>query len=198
MTPMTQSVAKAQCAAHRLSRSWSALSMTLACAGVLSLMNPFAPAQAKETALNPSSATTQGVSAAEMAQVIPTDPALRRGKLKNGLEYYILRHTQPAGVVELRLAIRAGSINENENERGVAHFLEHMVFNGTTRYPGNQMVDALEKMGVQFGADLNAYTGFDETIYILPIPLNNPNNLATGLDIMEELAFNATFDPAEV
>ena len=198
MTPMTQSVAKAQCAAHRLSRSWSALSMTLACAGVLSLMNPFAPAWAKESPLNPSSATTQGVSAAEMAQVIPTDPALRRGKLKNGLEYYILRHTQPAGVVELRLAIRAGSINENENERGVAHFLEHMVFNGTTRYPGNQMVDALEKMGVQFGADLNAYTGFDETIYILPIPLNNPNNLATGLDIMEELAFNATFDPAEV
>ena len=161
-------------------------------------MNPMATAQAKEASLASSNATTQGISAAEMAQVIPTDPALLRGKLKNGLEYYILRHTQPAGVVELRLAIRAGSINENENERGVAHFLEHMVFNGTTGYPGNQMVDALEKMGVQFGADLNAYTGFDETIYILPIPLNNPNNLATGLDMMEELAFNATFDPAEV
>ena len=99
MTPMTQSVAKAQCAAHRLSRSWSALSMTLACAGVLSLMNPFAPAWAKESPLNPSSPTTQGISAAEMAQVIPTDPALLRGKLKNGLEYYILRHNQPAGVV---------------------------------------------------------------------------------------------------
>ena len=198
VTPMTQSVGKAPRAAHRLFRSWSALSLILTCAGVLSLMNPFAPAWAKESPLNPSSPTTQGISAAEMAQVIPTDPALLRGKLKNGLEYYILRHTQPAGVVELRLAIRAGSINENENERGVAHFLEHMVFNGTTRYPGNQMVDALEKMGVQFGADLNAYTGFDETIYILPIPLNNPNNLATGLDIMEELAFNATFDPAEV
>lgn len=175
--------------------------MILACAGafsLISLMNPMATAQAKEASLASSNATTQGISAAEMAQVIPTDPALLRGKLKNGLEYYILRHTQPAGVVELRLAIRAGSINENENERGVAHFLEHMVFNGTTRYPGNQMVDALEKMGVQFGADLNAYTGFDETIYILPIPLNNPNNLATGLDMMEELAFNATFDPAEV
>lgn len=199
--PKTQSVGKTQRAVHRSYRSWSALSMILACAGALSLislMNPMATAQAKEASLTPSNATTQGISAAEMAQVIPTDPALLRGKLKNGLEYYILRHTQPAGVVELRLAIRAGSINENENERGVAHFLEHMVFNGTTRYPGNQMVDALEKMGVQFGADLNAYTGFDETIYILPIPLNNPNNLATGLDMMEELAFNATFDPAEV
>lgn len=198
MTPMTESVAKAQRAAYRPSHSWSALSMILACAGILSLMNPFTPAWAKESPLKPNNATTQGISATEMEQAIPTDPALLRGKLKNGLEYYILRHTQPAGAVELRLAIRAGSINENDNERGVAHFLEHMVFNGTSRYPSNQMVDALEKMGVQFGTDLNAYTGFDETIYILPIPLNNPNNLATGMDIMEELAFNATFDPSEV
>ena len=167
-------------------------SVVLTCSALLCFA-PLSNAKEPNTA-----ATGLRSSAAEMAQVIPTDPALLRGKLSNGLEYYILRHTQPAGAVELRLAIKAGSINETENERGVAHFLEHMVFNGTKRYPGNQMVDALEKMGVQFGADLNAYTGFDETIYILPIPLNNPSNLNTGLDMLEELAFNATFDPAEV
>lgn len=177
---------------HRI-YSWRNACTVLFCSATL-LLSPPTPAKEPSTPAT----TSQNATSAEMAQIIPTDPALLRGKLKNGLEYYILRHTQPAGAVELRLAIRAGSINEQENERGVAHFLEHMVFNGTQRYPGNQMVDALEKMGVQFGADLNAYTGFDETIYILPIPLNNPANLTTGLDIMEELAFNATFAPAEV
>ena len=155
------------------------------------------PVGAKES-LAPTTVAIAPTSSAEMSQVIPTDPALLRGKLSNGLEYYILRHTQPAGAVELRLAVRAGSINETEKERGISHFLEHMVFNGTKRYPGNQMVDTLEQMGVQFGTDLNAYTGFDETIYILPIPLNNPSNLDKSLGILEELAFNATFDPTEV
>ena len=193
---MSYPVFHMHCATHTRRSSWI-VPFLLASATLLTT-----PVWAKDnqpvTKLPVSTATSPVASAAEMNQVIPTDPALLRGKLSNGLEYYILRHTQPAGAVELRLAIRAGSVNEAENERGVAHFLEHMVFNGTQRYPGNQMVDALEQMGVQFGADLNAYTGFDETIYILPIPLNNPANLDKSLGILEELAFNATFDPAEV
>ena len=134
----------------------------------------------------------------EMAKAIPTDPELLRGKLANGLQYYILERSQPAESVELRLVIRAGSVNEQENERGISHFLEHMVFNGTRLYPEHKLIDALENMGVQFGTDLNAYTGFDETTYILPIPLNNPDNFAKSMGILEQLAFNATLLPADI
>ena len=121
------------------------------------------------------------ISEREMAQTIPTDPALLKGTLANGLQYYILQHTQPTKNVELRLVVRAGSVNELEHERGISHFLEHMVFNGTRLYPKHQLIDALENMGVQFGTDLNAYTGFDETTYILPIPLNNPKNFEKSM-----------------
>lgn len=129
---------------------------------------------------------------------IPTDPALVRGQLSNGLQYLILRHTQPGRNVELRLVIKAGSINELEHERGISHFLEHMVFNGTRAYPGHQLIDTLENMGVQFGTDLNAYTGFDETTYILPIPLTHPKHFDKGLHLLEELAFNATLRTEDI
>lgn len=136
--------------------------------------------------------------ASEMVQTIPTDPALLKGKLANGLQYYILRHTQPTKNVELRLVVRAGSVNELEHERGISHFLEHMVFNGTRLYPKHELIDALENMGVQFGTDLNAYTGFDETTYILPIPLNNPENFEKSIGILEQLAFHATLLPEDI
>ena len=136
--------------------------------------------------------------ASEMAHTIPTDPALLKGTLANGLQYYILKHTQPTNNVELRLVVRAGSVNELAHERGIAHFLEHMVFNGTRLYPKHQLIDALENMGVQFGTDLNAYTGFDETTYILPIPLNNPKNFEKSMGILEQLAFHATLLPEDI
>ena len=138
------------------------------------------------------------ISEREMAQTIPTDPALLKGTLANGLQYYILQHTQPTKNVELRLVVRAGSVNELEHERGISHFLEHMVFNGTRLYPKHQLIDALENMGVQFGTDLNAYTGFDETTYILPIPLNNPKNFEKSMGILEQLAFHATLLPEDI
>ena len=195
---MSFSIFKTQAVAHpkrptkKHLRTWVALAFVIP-------LTIVPPVWAKESAQPvKQSGTGTAISAAEMAQIIPTDPALLKGQLSNGIQYYILHHTQPSGMAELRLAIRAGSNNETEAERGLAHFLEHMVFNGTKRYPGNKMVDALENMGVQFGTDLNAYTGFDETIYILPIPLNRPGNLNTGMEMMEELAFNAVFDPTEV
>lgn len=122
---------------------------------------------------------------------IPTDPNVKIGKLENGLTYYIRNNGKPEDKVELRLAINAGSILENDDQQGLAHFVEHMNFNGTTNFEKNELVDYLQSIGVKFGADLNAYTGFDETVYILPIPSDNPETLEKGFQILEDWAHNA-------
>ena len=122
---------------------------------------------------------------------IPADPNVRIGKLENGLTYYIQNNGKPEDKVELRLAINAGSILENEDQQGLAHFVEHMNFNGTKNFEKNELVDYLQSIGVKFGADLNAYTGFDETVYILPIPSDNPETLDKGFQILADWAHNA-------
>src|ERR1700743_2939733 len=109
--------------------------------------------------------------------VLPVDPAVRIGHLSNGLTYYIRKNALPEKKVELRLVVNAGSILENDAQRGLAHFCEHMAFNGTKHFQKNDLVSFLQSIGVQFGADLNAYTAFDQTVYILPIPLDKPDNL---------------------
>src|SRR5690606_17529184 len=86
------------------------------------------------------------------------------------------------------LAMKAGSILEEENERGLAHFLEHMAFNGTTHFPKNELISYLQSNGVRFGADLNAYTSFDETVYQLPIPTDDPEIIQNGLQILRDWA----------
>jgi zinc protease len=123
---------------------------------------------------------------------IPTDPNVKIGKLSNGLTYYIRNNGKPENKVELRLVVNAGSILENENQLGLAHFMEHMNFNGTKNFQKNELVDYLQSIGVQFGADLNAYTSFDETVYILPIPSDDPEKLDKGFQILEDWAHNAT------
>src|SRR5687768_14374745 len=90
-----------------------------------------------------------------LSQPLPTDPNVRIGKLSNGLTYYIRKNTTPEKKVELRLAVNAGAIQEAENQRGLAHFMEHMNFNGSKNFPKNELVNYLQKVGVQFGADLN-------------------------------------------
>lgn len=132
------------------------------------------------------------------SSIIPIDEKLTKGKLNNGLTYYILPNKYPAQKAELRLVINAGSLNELEHQRGLAHFLEHMAFNGTKNFPKQTLVDQLQKMGVQFGADLNAYTGFNETVYILPIPLNQPKNLQTGMQILEDWAFHMNLNDEDI
>src|ERR1035438_8275451 len=102
-------------------------------------------------------------------QVLPLDPAIRMGKLPNGFTYYIRRNTEPAKRVQLYLVNKVASVLEREDQRGLAHFMEHMSFNGTKHFPKNDLVHYLQKSGVRFGADLNAYTSFDETVYQLPI-----------------------------
>ena len=129
---------------------------------------------------------------------IAQDPAVKIGKLSNGLTYYIRKNTKPEKKVELRLVVNAGSILENDNQQGLAHFMEHMSFNGSTHYPKNELVDFLQKAGVKFGADLNAYTSFDETVYILPLPTDDPTMLDKGLTVLEDWGFNNLFDKNEI
>ena len=117
------------------------------------------------------------------AQEIPADTALHTGRLPNGFTYYIRRNTQPQQRAELYLVNKIGSILENEDQRGLAHFMEHMNFNGTTHFPKNELVNYLQKAGVRFGADLNAYTSFDETVYQLPVPASM---LPDGLRILRD------------
>jgi zinc protease len=123
---------------------------------------------------------------------IPVDPNVKIGKLANGLTYYIRNNGKPEDKVELRLAVNAGSIMETERQLGLAHFMEHMNFNGTKNFKKNDLVDYLQSIGVKFGADLNAYTSFDETVYFLPIPSDDPEKLEKGFQILEDWAHNTT------
>ena len=131
-------------------------------------------------------------------QALPVDPNVKIGKLPNGLTYYIRKNAKPEKKIELRLAVNAGSILEDNEQQGLAHFMEHMNFNGTKNFRENQLVDYLQKVGVKFGADLNAYTGFDETVYILPIPGDNPDIVEKGFTVLEDWAGNNLFEPKEI
>jgi len=127
------------------------------------------------------------------------DPALRTGTLPNGLRYYVRRNAMPADRAELRLVVNAGSILEDDDERGMAHFLEHMAFNGTRHFPHQSLVDFIEGSGMRFGADLNAYTSFDETVFMLTVPTDEPRFLAQGLTVIEDWASGGILiDSAEV
>jgi len=131
-------------------------------------------------------------------QKVPLDPSVKIGKLKNGITYYIKKNAEPKNRAELRLAVKAGSVLETDAQQGLAHFMEHMNFNGTTNFPKNELVNFLQKTGVRFGADLNAYTGFDETVYMLPIPTDSVGLLDKGLQVLEDWAHGALLDPTEI
>lgn len=133
-----------------------------------------------------------------LSQPIPVDPNVKIGRLSNGLTYYIRKNTQPAKKLELRLAVNAGAVLEDEDQRGLAHFMEHMSFNGSKHFPKNELVDYLQKVGVKFGADLNAYTGFDETVYILPISTEDPQVVEKGFTVLEDWAGNNLLDTTEI
>jgi zinc protease len=130
--------------------------------------------------------------------LIPIDPNVRTGKLENGLTYYIRNNGKPEDKVVLRLAINAGSILEDDDQQGLAHFMEHMNFNGTKNFKKNELVDYLQSIGVKFGQHLNAYTSFDETVYILPIPSDNEEKLEKGFQILEDWAFNTLLTDEEI
>ena len=129
---------------------------------------------------------------------LPVDPAVRIGTLDNGLTYYLRNNEKPGGNLELRLAVNAGSLHESEPGLGVAHFLEHMMFNGTEEYPRNEIVAALRGLGVEFGPDLNAYTSYDATVYELDVVTNQPGAVETAFRILSQWAHAATIAETDV
>ncbi len=129
----------------------------------------------------------------DLSEKIPLDPKVKIGKLENGLTYYIRQNKKPEQKVELRLVLNAGSINEDDDQQGLAHMAEHMAFNGTKRFKKNDIISFLQDIGVGFGSDLNAYTSFDETVYILPIPTDKAGNLDKGFQVLEDWAHQVTY-----
>jgi zinc protease len=134
----------------------------------------------------------------DLTTPLPIDPNVKIGKLDNGLVYYIRYNKKPEKRVELRLALNAGSIQENDDQQGLAHFMEHMNFNGTRNFPHNDLIDFLQKTGVRFGADINAYTSFDETVYMLQLPTDDSLLVEKGFQVMEDWAHNALLDNKEI
>jgi zinc protease len=143
-------------------------------------------------------ATASHAATAPLTDAIPVDPQITVGKLPNGLTYYIRVATEPDNRAELRLAVNAGSILEDEDQRGLAHFVEHMAFNGTERFPEMEIVEFMQSIGMRFGAHVNAYTSFDETVYMLQVPTENPDVIDRAFTVLEDWAQSVSFDPAEV
>ncbi len=136
--------------------------------------------------------------APDSAAVLPFDPAVQRGTLANGLAYFIRPNARPTDRAELRLMVKAGSILEDDDQRGLAHFVEHMAFNGTENFAENELVDYLQSTGAKFGPDLNAYTSFDETVYMLQVRTDSADMLDKGLQILRDWAGGLTFDSTEI
>lgn len=134
----------------------------------------------------------------DLTKLLPVDQKVRIGKLQNGFTYYIRVNHKPEKRVEMRLAVNAGSILENDDQQGLAHLVEHMAFNGTTHFEKNELKNYLESIGMRFGPELNAYTSFDETVYMLTIPSDSVNLLDKGFLVMEDWAHGLTFDHHEI
>ncbi len=129
---------------------------------------------------------------------LKTSPELVQGVLDNGLKYYILKNSKPEKRAELRLAVNAGSVLEDDDQQGLAHFVEHMGFNGTKNFPKQELINYLESIGMKFGPEINAYTSFDETVYMLTIPTENSEVFKKGFTVLSDWAFNMSFDPEEI
>jgi len=131
-------------------------------------------------------------------ELLPFDPDAIRGELSNGLTYFVRRNVEPPARAQLSLVVRAGSLFEEEEQRGLAHFVEHMAFNGTERFAKQEIVNYLESLGSSFGPDLNAGTSFDYTVYWLEIPTDDPEILETAFQILSDWAFAISIEPEEV
>ncbi|RAV30950.1 M16 family metallopeptidase [Sinomicrobium soli] len=129
---------------------------------------------------------------------LPFDPSVKTGKLENGLTYYIKKNTRAENRAELRLVVNAGSLLEDDDQQGLAHFVEHMAFNGTRNFEKNKLIDYLQSVGVEFGADLNAHTGFDETVYKLSVPTDKEDVFNTSLQVLRDWADGITFTGEEI
>ena len=145
-----------------------------------------------------SSFISQAQQTFRLDQVLTHDSKIIIGRLDNGLTYYIRENHKPEKRAELRLAVKAGSILEDDDQQGLAHFDEHMAFNGTKNFPKQDIINFLEKSGVRFGPDLNAYTSFDETVYMLQVPTDSQEVMKKGFQILEEWSHDVSYDNLEI
>lgn len=136
--------------------------------------------------------------AQNLHQPIPFDPQTKVGKLPNGLTYYIRKNAEPQNRAHLMLAVKVGSIQEEDQENGLAHFTEHMAFNGTKSFPKNELVSFLQSNGIKFGDDLNAFTSFEQTVYFLPVPTDSMKVFLRAFDILEDWSHDLTMDESEI
>ncbi len=140
----------------------------------------------------------QVIAQTKLSDPLPVDTKVKIGKLENGLTYYIRQNKKPEQKVELRLVVNAGSILEDDDQQGLAHMAEHMAFNGTKNFKENEIVSYLQSIGVGFGNDLNAYTSFDETVYMLPIPTDKEGNVEKGFQILEDWAHQVSYNDKDI
>jgi zinc protease len=163
------------------------------------LMIPIAAiAAAVSVAAARQAVVTTNVREAPLSQTVPADPLITIGTLPNGLRYYIRANKQPQTRAELRLVVNAGSVLEDDDQRGLAHFVEHMSFNGTLHFPQQTVAGFMQSLGMRFGAHVNAHTSFDETVYEMQVPTDNPVVMDQSLLILEDWAHNVTFDPQAI
>ncbi|MEC8931657.1 MAG: pitrilysin family protein, partial [Candidatus Latescibacterota bacterium] len=132
------------------------------------------------------------------AVALPKDPNVRTGTLANGMRYVIRHNEKPEQRLELRLVVDVGSVLEHDSEQGLAHFAEHMAFNGTANFEKQELIDYLESIGMRFGADVNAYTSFDETVYMLTVPTDSMDVVTTAFQILQDWAQAVSFDAEEI
>ncbi|HTL35091.1 MAG TPA: insulinase family protein [Kofleriaceae bacterium] len=171
---------------------------TLACGGGSSKPPPSLPTMPVVPASADGTPTASPAPADPDDAPLPLWPEVKKGTLSNGLTYYILRHGKPEKRALLWLAVNAGSVQEDDDQRGLAHFDEHMAFNGTKRFPKNDIIKYLERIGMRFGADLNAYTTWDQTVYQLEVPSDSADYMTKGLDILRDWAGDVQYEPGEV
>ena len=157
-------------------------------ATVSSVVSAQAPAPGRET-------SAASVASYALADQMPVDPEVLVGGLPNGLRFYVRPNAKPARQAELRLVVKAGSVLEDDDQRGLAHFVEHMEFEGTRRFPQQSIVDFLSSLGLSIGPDANAATSYDDTQYTLRVPADVPGVLDRALDVLEDWAQGASFDP---
>ncbi len=139
-----------------------------------------------------------GIDGKNLTDKLPVDPKVKIGKLDNGLTYYIRENSKPENRAEMQILIKAGSVHETDEQAGLAHFIEHMCFNGTENFPKDSLVSFLEATGMRFGADVNANTGFVRTYYMLTIPMDEPKLLDQGFQVLEDWLTKVSFDPEEI
>ena len=143
-------------------------------------------------------ADPQEARSAALEAELPVDPDVRVGTFANGLKYYIRANKRPENRAELRLVVNAGSVLEDDDQLGLAHLLEHMAFNGTANFEKHELIEFMESIGMRLGPDVNAYTSFDETVYMLQVPTDNPEYVSTAFQIMEDWSQAVTLDDEEI